>query len=84
MLLVRIPTTNPTVLRIPRLYSSLIPFSLRAPSRRRSCSGTPASNAEKERTREEHQRGGYRDERGTEGIKGKSETEMSIASGERT
>lgn len=48
------------------LCSSLIPFSLRAPSRRRFCSGTPAGNAEKERTREEHQRGGYRDERGTE------------------
>lgn len=54
--------------RIPHrlLCFSLIPFSLRAPSRRRSCSGTPAGNAEKERTREEHQRGGYRDERGTE------------------
>lgn len=76
LLALRTPMTSPATVTLPRRFlppiprrlpgSSLIPFSLRAPSRRRSCSGTPAGNAEKERTREEHQRGGYRDERGTE------------------
>lgn len=63
-------------------------FPPRIPSRRRSCSGTLAGNAEKERTHEKHQRGGYRDERGTEErerCQSKSETKniVSRASGEK-